>query len=82
MAPTPTANHLLALSHRGYFPRTFADSFGDRGVAGAVQRELARWGWDRARLSAGWRGGPVSGYDERLPDGLGTSGSCSPSCSY
>ncbi len=71
MAPTPTANHLLALSHQGYFLGTFVNSFGDRGIAAGVQRGLANWGSDRAALSAGWRGGLVSGYDERLLGGLG-----------
>jgi hypothetical protein len=71
LAPTLTANHLLALSHDGYFVGTFVNSFNERGMAAGLTRDLVRWGADRAALSVGWRGGLVTGYDERLLDGLG-----------
>jgi len=71
LEPTPTANHLLALAHEGFFVGTFVNSFHDRGMAAGLQREFTRWEWDQAVTSVGWRGGMVTGYDERLLGGLG-----------
>lgn len=66
LEPTPTANHLLALAHEGYFVGTFVNSFDDRGMAAGVQWDFARWERERAVTSLGWRAGLVTGYDDRL----------------
>lgn len=71
LSPHPTTNHLVALSHDGFFAGTFINSFDDRGMAAGVQRDLIRWGGDGAATSLGWRAGLVTGYDERLLGGLG-----------
>jgi hypothetical protein len=66
LSPHPTANWLIAVSHRGYFAGTFVNSFEERGWAGGVQRDLLRRGEGSLSTSIGARAGLVSGYDERL----------------
>lgn len=59
-------NSLIGVAYHGYFGVTFINSWGDRAVAGGIQRSLTapqRGTWQPA---LGYRLGLVTGYDERF----------------
>lgn len=60
------ANGLLAVSVKGYFAGTFINSYGQRAVSGGIQRSFTRPRRTGMAVSAGYRLGFITGYDDRL----------------
>lgn len=60
------ANWLVAVGWKGLYGGTFINSFGKRGYALAVERDVVRVHESRVPRGVGYRLGLVTGYDERL----------------
>ncbi|MGH7574383.1 MAG: hypothetical protein ACREM1_04535 [Longimicrobiales bacterium] len=60
------SNSMVGFAFRGFYGATFINSFGDRAVAGGLQRSFSPPRVGNITTWLGYRVGLITGYDERL----------------